>query len=158
MGSKAVYKRPWLLRLVPDHFKTQGQCTKSNTCYKGSIIILRHKECVLKQYADRNIFYLPKKGTQRTIVSGIDSQSSQYIGDVCVKIFTCCAICLWFRKTQEICTKIIEKNPGNLLDVNDSFVRLRIVEIRHDYEDHLDDNELAEWYNGYKKREALKNR
>ena len=140
------------------------QYTKSNTSYKRSRIILRHKGCVLKQYAKKNTCYIlsqinlrhtrcvPKRGTQRTIASGIDSASSQDVGDVWVKIFTCCTICLWFPKTQEMCIKMIEKDPGNLLDVNNWFVRLRIVEIWHDYGDHCDDNELAEWYNGYKKR------
>ena len=56
-------------------------------------------------------------------------------------------------KIQEICIIAAAKDPGDLVDIPDWFVRLELVEMWVD-DKNCDDNELAEWYSGYKKRKT----
>ena len=57
--------------------------------------------------------------------------------------------------TQEICDAVCEE-PDSLQFVPDYFVRLKLVDMWHNDEDYCNDDELAEWHNGYKKCKALK--
>ena len=60
-------------------------------------------------------------------------------------------------KAQEMCDKAVEEDPCALEFVPDWFVTHQQVKIWHyndDYDD--DDDEIIEWYNGYKKRKAQK--
>ena len=59
-------------------------------------------------------------------------------------------------KTQEMCNKVVEVGPWQLKDVPDWFVTHQQIKIWHDDDDCYGDDEIAEWYEGYQKRRARK--
>lgn len=55
-----------------------------------------------------------------------------------------------------MCNKETKEDPWTLEFVFDWFVRQGIVKIWHEDKDYYYDNELAQWYNGYKKMQCIK--
>ena len=59
-------------------------------------------------------------------------------------------------KMQEICNDVVEKKPYGLEYVPDWFVTQQQIKIlRYDNDDWYD-NDLIEWFDGYKKRKVRK--
>ena len=59
-------------------------------------------------------------------------------------------------KTQGMCEKSVEKYPLILIFVPDWFVIPGQVKVWHDHNYYCDDDEIIEWYDGYKKQKAQK--
>ena len=61
-------------------------------------------------------------------------------------------------KTQEMCDKAFWKDTFSLQYISDWFVTQQQIKIWRDDDEHCDDDEdeLIEWYNGYKKRKTQK--
>ena len=59
-------------------------------------------------------------------------------------------------KAQGICEKSVEKYPLILIFVPDWFVIPGQVKVWHDRNYYCDDDEIIEWYDGYKKQKAQK--
>ena len=56
-----------------------------------------------------------------------------------------------------MCDKIVGKCPSSLMYVPDWLVMQQQIKLWHDDDEYCDgDDELIEWYNGYKKRQAQK--
>ena len=58
--------------------------------------------------------------------------------------------------TQKMCGKAVWGDPFSLQYVPDWFVTQGQLEIWHDNDNYCNDDELIEWYDGYKKRKAQK--
>ena len=58
--------------------------------------------------------------------------------------------------TQKMCGKAAWGDPFSLQYVPDWFVTQGQLKIWHDNDDYCNDDELIEWYDGYKKRKAQK--
>ena len=61
-----------------------------------------------------------------------------------------------YFKTQRMCDDVVRNYPFSLQFVPDWFVTQQQIKIWHDSDDWHDDNEIIEWYKGYKKRKAQK--
>ena len=61
-----------------------------------------------------------------------------------------------YFKIQEMCDKAVRKGPFPLQYVSDWFVTRQQVKIQHEDSEYHDKDRLIEWYDGYKKRRALK--
>ena len=59
-------------------------------------------------------------------------------------------------KTQEMCDRVVRHDPLSLQFVPDWFVTQQRVKLRHDDNDHCNNEGLINWYNGCKKRKAQK--
>ena len=59
-------------------------------------------------------------------------------------------------KTQEMRNNAVEKEPYSLQYVPDYFVTQEQIDLWHDYDDYCGDDEVIEWYDGYKKRRTQK--
>ena len=59
-------------------------------------------------------------------------------------------------KTQEMCDDAVWRDPSLLQYVPDWFVTQQQIKIWYYYDDYCNDNEVIEWYDGYKKRKAQK--
>ena len=59
-------------------------------------------------------------------------------------------------KTREMCEKAVKKYLWLLKYVTDWFVAHQQIKIWHDNDDYCNDDELIEWYDGYKVRKAQK--
>ena len=66
-------------------------------------------------------------------------------------------ITLWHNlKTQGMCIRAAEAGLGLLQYVSDWFVTHQQIKVLPDDDEYCDDDELIEWYNGYRKRKAQK--
>ena len=59
-------------------------------------------------------------------------------------------------KTRQMCEKAVKKYLWLLKYVPDWFVTHQQIKIWHDNDDYCNDDELIEWYDGYKVRKAQK--
>ena len=55
-----------------------------------------------------------------------------------------------------MCEKFVEKYPLILIFVPDWFVMPGQVKVWHDHNYYCDDDEIIEWYDGYKKQKTQK--
>ena len=128
MCSEAVRREPYMLRFVPDHLIMQEVCNK----------IMR----VMRPEAFSPVPYHFKTQEMCKRVVEEKPRLLKYVPD-------------WF-KTKEICDKAVSHDPSSLQFVSDWFVTQQQVKLWHDDDDHCNNEELINWYNGYKKRKAQK--
>ena len=55
-----------------------------------------------------------------------------------------------------MCKRAVEDGPCTLKFVPDLFVTQELIKLRHDEDDHSNDNGLIEWYEGHQKWKAQK--
>ena len=176
MCNEAVEKIPWLLHHVPFRFRTQEMCEKAvENHYPIRFIPDQYKtRWMSERDVDRSqwqLEYVPNhlkiQGMNNEAV-GREPISLAYVPD--------------YLKTKEMCKRDVEKYPFNLIFVPDylktqgmcdNAVRRRLWSleyvpdwfVKQQYigawggnDDYCDDDndELFEWYDGYKKRKAQK--
>ena len=59
---------------------------------------------------------------------------------------------------RQMCNKVVEVGPWQLKDVPDWFVTHQQIKIWHVDDDYYDQDEITEWYEGYEKRMAQKDK
>ena len=127
MCNEAVHMKPYSLEFVPDHLKTQEMCNEA----------VRIKPYTLKYISD------PFK-TQEMCIKAVE------IGQWALEHVPMNLI------TQKMCDAAVSKDPYSLQYVSDWFLMQDQVKIWHNDDDYCDDDEIAEWYNEYKKLKAQK--
>ena len=116
-----------MMKYVPDHFKRKEMY---NEAVRNNPYVLMHVHDHFK--------------TQEMCNKAIEVSPWQlnYISDQ--------------YKTQRMCDKAVEYNPFSLQFVPDWFVTQEQLKLWHNSDDWHGDNEVIEWYKGYKKRKAWK--
>ena len=104
MCNEAVQSEPWVLRFVPDHYKTQEMCNEA----------VQSEPEVLRLVPDQ-------------------------------------------LKTQEMCNRAVYEDAYSLQDVPDFWVTQDLIQAwRDDTRNYHYDDEVIEWYKGYKQRKTQK--
>ena len=110
----------YLLKSVPDHYKTQDMCSKS-------------------MYITPAAFFLvPEYFKTQEMSIGAAVADPWQLHNVPNNF-----------KTQVMCDDVVCEHPCNLQYNPDSFVTRGLVKISHDEDDYYNDDEFVEWYNGY---------
>ena len=65
-------------------------------------------------------------------------------------------ISLFTLKHKKMCDKAVKDDPSSLRFVPDWFVTQQQIDVWYDNDDWYHDNEIIEWYNGYRKQKAQK--
>ena len=118
-------KDPWVLRFIPDGFKTQEMCTKA-------------LEVGLWKLKD-----VPDHFKTQEISDSVVRRSPFYLKDVPDHF-----------KTQEMCDDAVRRNPFYLLFVPDWFVTQEQIDVWYDDKYWYQDDWLIKWYDDYKKRKT----
>ena len=127
MCDKAVEGDPWLLKYVPDNFKTQSMCDKA------------------VEKAPWLLYDVPASFITQEMCNGAvkaDPWQLEYVPD--------------HLKAQEMFNEAVRRESWNLRHVLDWLVTQQQMKIWHDDAYYCNDNEMIEWYDGYKKRKVQK--
>ena len=127
MCSKAVRIKSCTLKYIPDHLKTQEVCNEA----------VHIKPYTLK--------YIPDHlKTQEMCIKAVevDPWALEHVPTSLI--------------TQKMCDAAVSEGSYSLQYVLDWFVMQDQVKIWHDDNDYCDDDEIAEWYDEYKKRKTQK--
>ena len=127
MCNEVVAQSSYALRYVPDELKTQQMCNEA----------IRENPAVF--------FLVPEHlRTQEMWIKALEVDPWQlyYISDC--------------YKTQEMSDDVVRRVSCSLIGVLDCFVTSQQIKIWHNSDDWHDDNEVIEWYEGYKKRKTQK--
>ena len=127
MCNEAVAQFSYALEYVPDYLKTQEMCDDA----------VSNNPAVL--------FLVPDRFKTE---------------DMCIKVFEIDPWSLYDipdnLKKQEMCNKAVEDDPSSLQYVPDWFVTQQLLSVWFDDGHWYHDDDIIEWYNGYKKRKAQK--
>ena len=128
MCNEIVRREPYTLEYVPDHRKTQGMCSQA----------IRNKPAVF--------FIVPECfKTQEMCIKVLEVDPLQ-LKDVPDQF-----------KKQKMCDKAVKDDPSSLRFVPDWYVKQQQqIDVWYDDNYLYHDDEMIEWYEGYKKREAEK--
>ena len=127
MCNETVAQFSYALRYVPDHLKTQEMCEEAE----------RNNPAVFFLVPDHfKIEEMCKKALE------VDPWQLSDIPD--------------YLKKQKMCDKAVKDDPSCLQFVPDWFVTQEQIYIWYDDDYWYHDDELMEWYEGYKKRKAQK--
>ena len=127
MCNEAVVRIPYTLACVPDQYMTQ------EICYEAMGINLAAFFIVSVHFKTKG---MPIKAVE------VDTWQLESVPDQ--------------FKTLEMCDKTVREDPFCLQYVPDWFVTQQQVKIWLDDHDRVDDDEIIEWYNDYKKLRAQK--
>ena len=127
MCNEVVAQSSYALRYVPDHLKTQEMCDEAAS--NNPAVFFLVPDCFK---------------TQEMCIKAleVDPWSLYDIPD-----------CL---KTQKMCDDAVRDDPSSLQFVPDWFFSQQQIDVWCDYDYWYHDDELIEWYEGYKKRKAQK--
>ena len=151
MCIEAVHIEPQSLACVPDRFKTQEVCNEAVPIYPYLLgYVPRHLKTQdtcneVMKINPASFFLIPDHfKTQEMCIEEVkvDPWQLHHVSD-------------HFR-IHEMCNKAVRKDPSFLKYVLDWFVTERQVKIWNHDNDYCSDNELINWYDGYKKRKAQK--
>ena len=129
--NKTVNHRLWQLEYVPHCFKTEEMCNEA----------VKVDPCLLRLIPD----HFKTEGMCEKAVED-EPETLKYVPD--------------YFKTEEMCKEAVRREPYSLkclLEyVSDWFVTHQQIKIWHDNDYWCYDDELIEWYKGYRKRKAQK--
>ena len=130
MCEKTVEKDSWLLRYIPDQYKTQEMCNKAVD---------------IDPY---QLEHVPGHLRIEEMCKGVLCFCPWLVGHVPDQY-----------KTQKMCNKAVKVDPSFLRFVSDWFVTQEQLKLWHDIDYWLIrwyNNRFIKWYDGYKKRKAEK--
>ena len=116
----------WVIE-IPDHLKTQEVCDEA------------------VRIGPWSLRYVP------------DHLKTQEMCNEAIKLDPCTLACVLDQyKTQEMCNKVVRMDLWLLNYVPDWFVKQQQKKLWHDDDDFYDDDEITEWYDGFQKQKAQK--
>ena len=140
----------WIIE-IPDHLKTQEMCDEAadiEPCSLGYVLDHLKTQEMCNEAVCNNpavFFLVPDRFKTQEMCNEAIEVDLWSLYDVPDHL-----------KTQKMCDKAVGSDSYSLQFVPDWFVIEQQIKIWHDNDDWHDDDELIEWYDGYKKRKAQK--